>query len=704
MNRALQKEYRLVYFKYAPEDILIKVYPLNSTNTEEENTDYIISKIDNNSINLFLVKKAPNERDYINYKYRVVFYKPQKFNESVVNIPVYSFQIYFKDDDAIVKYEPFKAVPKEIKENNLEKKFEKHPTTNIYFIKDYNGEDFLLSERMRKVKFIGKIKNANGTYTPVKPESNLKIKLIKIDEEISEDNTSDIKKDYIVEVPLYQDVTLGLVAYRIERISEYTRYDIKSILINNVESDTKIIHFAEIWNNMYEQELVFQDDGSVIDFNFDPGLYDLEYIIDNKLIKQKDSPLSLSLKQYDNKDIKINLTAKDFVVRYLKHPTETIEYKSLSYKRASDVIKEINQKYSDFTEITEDGALKIKPNFNQISFAIFSNPTRAKIKYKRLEPSSENSNYKQVELGETPIFFEKFDYGKYIITATWYEKEDNKIKEYFVEKTIEFSEPPSTKFLEGVNYLRKGETEIPYLMFYLLGNDKKIKNVTDVTSDSKEKEIIRDVSSDDKLKENKDLYSENKKDVTSDSKEKEIIRDVSSDDKLKENKDLYSENKKDVTSDSKEKEIIKDISSDDKLKENNKNKTITTDKTNGINDKEKKEDIKLTKKAKEDLKYIKKSNNDLFYIQIAAFQIGEKPLSFINYYGEVFANEYKKMYNKDIKNSLFLANKVVNKKNYIVIVFGSFKKIEDARKEISLVHDIVNDAFIVKEKLLESKK
>ncbi len=453
MNRALQKEYKLIYFKYAPEDILIKVYPLNPTDTKEENTDYIISKLDNSSINLFLVKKSPNERDYVNYKYRVVFYKPQNFNGNSVNVPIYSFQIYFDGEDAVVKYEPFKAIPKEIKESNLEKKFAKHPATNIYFIKDYNGEDFLLNERMRKVKFIGKIKNANGTYSPVNPEANLKIKLIKMDEESETDNSSDIKKDYIVQVPLYQDITLGLVAYRIERFSEYSRYDIDSIIVNNVPSDTKIIHFAEIWNNMYEQELIFKDDGSVIDFKFDPELYDLEYIIDNNLIKQKESPLSLSLKQYDDKNIKINLTAKDFVVKYLRHPTETIEYKSVSYKRGIDVIKEINEKYPDFTEITEDGSLNIKPNFNQVSFVIFTNPTRAKIKYKRLEPQSKNSNYETVELGESPVFFEKFDFGKYLISASWYEKDDKgKVKEYFKEKIVEFSDPPSKKYLKDISY------------------------------------------------------------------------------------------------------------------------------------------------------------------------------------------------------------------------------------------------------------
>lgn len=631
MNRVLQKEYRLVYFKYAPEDVIVRVYPLNPTNTLEENTDYIISKLDNNSINLFLVKKSPNERDFVNYKYRVVFYKPQKLNDDIVNVPVYSFKIYFKDNDAIVQYEPFKAVPKEIKENNLEKKFEKHPATNIYFIKDYNGEDFLLSERMRKVKFIGKIKNSNGTYTPVSPEAKLKIKLIKIDEE-GEDNTGDIKKDYIVEVPLYQDVTLGLVAYRIEKVSEDSRYDVKAIVINNIESDTKIIHFAEIWNNMYEQELVFADDGTVIDFRFDPELYDLEYIIDNVVTKQKESPLSLSLKKYDNKDIKINLTAKDFVVKYLRHPTETIEYRSLSYKRTIDVIKEINEKYSDFTEITEDGALNINPNFNQVSFAIFSNPTRAKIKYKRLEPQSKNTIYKTKELGETPVFFEKFDYGKYLITATWYEKDENKIKEYFMEKVIEFSEPPSKKYIEGINYLRKGETRIPYLMFYLLNGEKSVKNIIDTTTDTTNIDVV---------------------------KEKKI-----------ENNEKNGEKE------------------DKKITNNN----------NGI-----KEQIKLVKKAKEDLKYIKKINKDVFYIQIAAFQIGEKPLSFINYYGEVFANEYKKLYNKDIKGSLFLANKVVNKRNYIVIVFGYFNKIDDARKEITFVHKIINDAFIIKERVLENK-
>ncbi len=113
-------------------------------------------------------------------------------------------------------------------------------------------------------------------------------------------------------------------------------------------------------------------------------------------------------------------------------------------------------------------------------------------------------------------------------------------------------------------------------------------------------------------------------------------------------------------------------------------------------------EVTLIKKAKEDLKYIKKikSKTDIFYIQLAAFKAGEKPLSFINYYAEIIANEYKKMYNRDIKGSLFLANKIVNKKKYIVIVFGSFNKLDHARKGIALIYKVVNDAFIVNQKVL----
>ena len=85
------------------------------------------------------------------------------------------------------------------------------------------------------------------------------------------------------------------------------------------------------------------------------------------------------MKENNGKDIKINLT-KDFVIKYLKHPTETMDYKFMADKKAVEVIKNLNEKYYDFTEITGDGSLLIKPNFNRISFAIFSNPVGSKIK------------------------------------------------------------------------------------------------------------------------------------------------------------------------------------------------------------------------------------------------------------------------------------------------------------------------------------
>lgn len=693
MNTVLQKEYRLIYFKYAPEDVLIKVYPENPTSTEEENTDYIISKLDKSSVNLFLVKRVPNEREFINYKYRVVFYKPQLLGSTNVNVPIYSFQLYFRGETAIVKYEPSKAIPKEIKENNLEKSFAKHPSTNIYFIKDYNGEDFLLSEKMRKVKFIGKTKNSNGTYTSIQKDSNMRIKLLKVEGEEDKDSSnvsSDIKKDYIFEVPLNTDVTVGLVPYKLDNISEYTRFVIDSIVVDNKESQTKLIHFAEIWNNMYEQELVFKDDGYFVDFKFDPELYNLEYSIDSKeMVKQKESPLSLSLKENNGKDIKINLTAKDFVIKYLKHPTETMDYKFMADKKAVEVIKNLNEKYYDFTEITGDGSLLIKPNFNRISFAIFSNPVGSKIKYKRIEPSSKKTDYQIVELGESPVFFESFDFGKYQITATWYEKDEKSgnIKEYFLEKSVEFCEPPSKKYMKDISYLKKGETEIPYLMFYLLdaieSNDYKRDAKPDI-------EVITDKTD----KKESSTNNKNKKDTTSDVTKKEMTKnDISSD-------IVTSNNKKEVT---KIDPIKKDTTTDNKVE--NSKKDLDTNK-NKI-DTYKKEDVKLLKRSKEDLKYIiksEKSKVDNYYIQIAAFQVGERPLSFINFYAEVFANEYNKMYNRDIKSKLFLANKTVNQKEYQVIVYGKYFNPKDVESDIKHIHKIVNDAFIVNEKLLNGEK
>jgi len=671
----LQKDYRLIFFRFGPEDLLLKVFPDNKDKTDENNTDYIMSKIENGNAHIFLVKKSPNERNIVDYKYKIVLYKPQLINGNTINIPIYSFSVYFDDDDVVVVYEPSKALPKEIKENNLEKKFARSPGTNIYFLKDYNGEDFMLKERMRKVKFLGKIKNANGSYTKITDDYKINIKLIKKDDvnDLGSSENADSINSFII--PINYDIIVGLAPYKIETESLKERYILHSIVVDKEEKTDTFIHFAEVWDTMYEQELIFVDDGYFIDFKFDKNLYNLEYSFDDGDVNRYDSsPLSISIKENGGKNLKICLIAKDFAVKYLKNPTTLINCYLSSDMKAIEIGKRISYEYPN-AEILEDGSIYIKPDFNKTPFAILSSPIRTKIKYKLLDPIYSEANGEYKEIGETPIFFDNLDYGKYAFVAYWYEKDERTLLVNYVteESVVEFSDPKSKRYISDIKYFQKNETSIPYIEFNRETVGKKKNPLISADASPDESEIKEDI----------DVDLDLTKNLTKKEEENIFTPDI-------ENKsDKIEKTENDLTAD-------KIVPSRDKVE-------ATTDKTVVENSESK----NIQKKADYDSGYIpikfqsiKKDGKNSFYIQIASYKLRKENVYYIECFGDFFIAEYKSKYGKNFENNPKVAYKDVEGEKYLALLLGPFDY-NVAESYLPNVYLLAEDAFMVSQSAFE---
>jgi len=686
----LQKDYRLIFFRFGPEDLLLKVFPENNDKTDENNTDYIMSKIENGAAHIFLVKKSPNERNIVDYKYKIVLYKPQIINGNTINIPIYSFGVYFDDDDAVAVYEPSKALPKEIKENNLEKKFARSPGTNIYFLKDYNGEDFMLKERMRKVKFLGKIKNANGSYTTITDDYKINVKLIKKDDinNVSVSENIDSINSFVI--PINNDIIVGLAPYKIDTISEKERYILDSIVVDKVEKTDTFIHFAEVWDTMYEQELIFVDDGYHIDFKFDKNLYNLEYSYDDGDVNRYDnSPLSISIKENSDKKLKISLIGKDFAVKYLKNPTTLINCDLSSDMKALETVKKISYEYPN-TEILEDGSLYIKPDFNKTSFAILSSPIRTKIKYKILDPIYSENDGEYKEIGETPIFFSDLDYGKYSFVAYWYEKDERTLLVNYVtdEVVVEFSDPKSKKYISDIKYFQKNETSIPYIEFNrdTVGKRKNPIISEDTSPDLSERKNDIDVDLELTKIEDKDVVTsvvENTSDITDKIETKDKI-------------EALLDNKYDSTTD-------KINTSTDKVETTMDKNDVTTDKIEIVNN----ENNKIQKKIDNLSGYlpikfqsIKKDDTKLFYIQIASYRLRKENVYYIECFGDFFIAEYKNKFGKNFENNPKVAYKSIEGNKFLALLLGPFDY-ETAESYLSSVYFFAEDAFMVSQEVLE---
>lgn len=478
------KKYVMVYFKFGPKDLKIKVFPDNENLTDESHTDYIISKVKNSQCTLYLVKKFPNERELVHYRYRVMFYKPQKIGKKNYDVPIYSFNISFSGDDVVLEYPPSKAVPQEIKKNGLKKKFHKNPGSEVYYLKDYTGGDFTLHDRMRRVKFSGFIKNANGTYTKIKNNLNVKVNLTRLNSNQADDTNITEREREInsIDVPLNAEVVVGMFPYELNSPSSRDRYQLKFLRVDEQESPIRIIHFGEVWNNLYEQALVYQDDGFYLDISFEDGIYNLQYVVgekEGKTLQVTHSPLTLFLKDYDNQLLQFKLVGRDYAQRYLKEPAPVVQLKVNASKRAFQTAKDLALSYPDDVLVRKDGQISFLPRYRKTLFSIFTEPSGARIRIKRIDPPAgigEDAGFKVV--GQSPIFFDDFEYGRYLIAADWFEKGayDLGVHTEVRQVKIELSDSPDPELTNDLLWVQKQNTRMPYVLLKYNDQDSKSKD------------------------------------------------------------------------------------------------------------------------------------------------------------------------------------------------------------------------------------
>lgn len=461
----IQDKYDMAFFKFGPEDLIVKIYSENKDDIIENKRESYISNIDKNSAYIFLSKEESNNEIFNNY--RIVFFKPNKVeNYGTINIPIYSFIIIYNNNELKVKYNIYDDVPYYISENNYEIVLKKDQKSNIYNIKNYDGEDFMFDNKIKNVEFTGKIKNKDGTFTDIHNDSNIKIKLSKYEEFLINEDVKELKNDISCEIPLNSRVYIGENRYYIDAINSQERFQIDSLIINGKKNITKIADYSEIKDKDYKQEMIFYDEGRFIDFKFESDLYSAQYAFDEMDFEKTDnSPLSLSLKKYDGKTLRMRLLLKENSRKYLNDRFENLTYLFNSNVKSIEAVKEINAAYPEISKIEPDGSIYFKPDYKQTPFLITSVPSTAEIEIKKIEPKDSLSGNNYYKVGNAPIFYDNFDYGKYSIKATWFEinPSTSKLRKYTTLKKIVFSDPTSDEFTKEMQFLNQNGTNIPYI-------------------------------------------------------------------------------------------------------------------------------------------------------------------------------------------------------------------------------------------------
>ncbi|MCX7820692.1 MAG: hypothetical protein N2258_03355 [Brevinematales bacterium] len=476
------KKYALLYFKFYPTDLKVKVFIDNRFNlTDAEKAEYHIANIKNGEAKIFLVNSSKLERldKTINYQYRIAFYKTDGKNE----IPVYSFKLYFEGDKVKIKYD-----------NMNEKEFIKDLISDSYFIKDINGNDFNLSEKMRKVKLIGKIKEVtpDGKVNYKVLSDKVKITLLR---KVEDDNFA---KDREIEVELGKEFFIGHYPY--ELIFDETEKFIPLALLikNNEESKDFLIHFGEVWDNPYEYTLIFERNKNVIEILKDDN-FEYYYKIGKKKFKKVDN-IRFFTKNYTNENIKIRIAGKSNIIKWLKTPFYNFSF-TLSYdKNAKELVENLCLSNS-FLKKLDDWTISFIPEFKSTPFAIFCYPDNANLEIDKLDPLFINEESK-MSFNSTPVFLNELSYGKYRITVKWFNEDkshsESEVKiiniddniflgreiRFFTNKTTKipyiFLEKSGVNIKERENYLKN--IDLPYSTNYayyiqLIAFDSKDKNI-----------------------------------------------------------------------------------------------------------------------------------------------------------------------------------------------------------------------------------
>ncbi len=728
MQTGRDKEFALVYFKFGPEDLVVKIFPeTKGANEALDNTNFVVPKINKGEVNAFVVKRFKNERGFVDYTYKTVFYKINIIDNKKIEIPVYSFKMRFEGDDCIVKYEPLRGVPVSVRQNNYEITYKKDNLTNIIFIKDYDGQDFILTERIRPVIFSGKIRDYKNDTFDFEKDYKKVIRLIKIDSD-STGLSGETAVQTFVDVPLGKEISIGLAPYQIVDISEDERFKLHKLVTKEDEKNEFLIHFAEVWDNIYTQNLIFKDDGYFIDIIFDIGSYDLQYRLgsDEYSFVHK-SPLTIPIRKNDGKQLNIKLAAKNYSLNFIEEPVKEMSLNISSMIDAKFHIKELLTRYPVITRERVDGSLEILPNFKKTSFAILSNGRRSIVKYKKIAPLTIYDQDGFIEMGETPIYAQDFNYGKYLFSAEYFQAGDSAFNEpvrIIEEKIVEFSDSKDNKFFEHVKFLKRNDISIPYIEFFSdksKPNDSDNANLIELTdtkiTDSNEanKDLkITDFTADTMTSTTTHINKDSTTDTTTDSTTDTTIdlnidltalnSDMTSDSVLI--KPDTNESKLDKALTQIEKQLTDQKEKKDEIKQENKTQAKSEDKTNTkTNTKtEQKPEIKSDEKQKrtnelkvDPLDSLKKFKNlkrkDHYNIQINAFEKGVYSITTVLDYRKKYIENYTSLYKKPPAKLPMIIEKKVKGKNYYTIVVGPMKR-KEAFSQINAIRKIVFDVFI----------
>ncbi len=462
----LDKNYTLVYFKFFPTDLKIKVYTDNQlSSTSADKFEYFIPYIDNKAgeAKIFLVNSSQLERleALITYQYKVVFYKVQKIDNIGFEVPVYSFKLSFQSNKILVKYD-----------NLSEKVFFKDLVSDTYFLKDEKENDFNLSEKIRRVKIIGRVRKINEekktNYVDI--ESDETVSLVR-----KEDYESSFKIDNQFEVPLNREFLIGHYPYEIV-VSEYKKFKpVGIILKSNEESKNLVIHFGEVWNYPYEYNIVFEKNPYFFEMEFDESLFELYYKIGKgKFLKSKNS-LQLPLNKFSSEEkVQIKFSAFTRALKWLKNPVYNFSFSVSSNITASKLAEKIHSLNQKNFKLKEDAVFFLTP-FKKTPFSIFTYPENARVEIKRLKPLSKIEN-DTISFNTTPIFINDFPYGEYIINVEWYD--ENKIVQATESKSLILNENSLKNQSYGIKFLTNKSVKIPYIEIYRPASKKNIEITT----------------------------------------------------------------------------------------------------------------------------------------------------------------------------------------------------------------------------------
>jgi len=675
-----EKDFVLTTFRYDPTDLKVRVFPETPGGDDAaEVTDFSIIRVENGLVNAFLVRSFKSERGLVDYSYRVVFYKENNLSTGKIDLPVYSFVIRFEEETCIVKYEPLRGVPNQIRDNNYEMVFQKDRLANVFYIKDYDGQDFLLSDRIRPIVFSGRIRDNLGAVREFGPGYTKMIRLIKVDPNSSEEIRGAFRVS--VDIPLNEVVYIGLSPYEIVDVSSNERFKLSKLIVNGLEASTFLIHFAEVWDNIYKQELIFVDEGYHLDIVYDKNSYDIRYSFDGgEYSASNTSPLTIPIKENINKRLSIRLSAKNYSVNYLQSPVNEITLDISDVLTASMHANDVVNRYPTFTRVREDGALEILPNFKKTTFAIFTGGHRASVRVKKLEPFTIYDQTGFIDMGEAPIFVKSFNYGRYLFSVEYYRSgatESDPAIRVVEEKIVEFSDSTNNRFASNIKFLTRNDMRIPYIEFF----------TEDAGTPVEQEELLTGQSGTiDNNSVNNTVNTDTQSAVSND-----IVLNIAdtTDDAVVSDNNTTTDTTTDITT------VQADISNNSQ--NNTTAEVVSNRNTNSVtatNSVTNTADLSVAVSPVSTLRSISNQKRSGFYtIQINAFEKGVYSESAVIEFRNKYLENYRAFYNRACPYTPLIAEKRVAGKDYFVLILGPFNR-TNAFRVVNDIRRMTFDAFV----------